>query len=138
MNNLSLKLLQHLNKQNNNHGFTLIELLVTIIIIGILSAIGLGTFLNLVAKAKEAEPRLKINGANKNQWVYYIDNNKFTENLEILELSDETENYRYELLDNPLIPPELSIILATPKDSTLRYFIGIIYISKMKVISIAE
>ena len=128
MNNLSLKLLQRFNQQNNNQGFTLIELLVVIIIIGILSAIGLATFLNLVTKAKETEPRLKINGANKNQWSYYIENNEFTDNLEILELTNQTENYGYEMLNNPLIPPELSIILATPEDATLRYYIGIIYI----------
>ena len=128
MNNLSLKKLQYLNKQNNNHGFTLIELLVVIIIIGILSAIGLVAFLNLVAKAKETEPRLKIGGANKNQWIYYTENNEFTDNLDILELPNETENYEYEILNNPLIPPELSIILATPKNSELKYFVGIIYI----------
>lgn len=131
MNNLYLKLLQRLNKQNNNHGFTLIELLVVIIIIGILSAIGLGSFLNLVSKAKEKEPTLKINSANKIQINYYSENNEFSRNLTDLELPNETKNYVYDVPDKILfftIPSELSIIIGQPKDNQLRYVLGVIYI----------
>ena len=131
MNNLSLKLLQCLNKQNNNYGFTLIELLVVIIIIGILSAIALSSFLNLVRKAKEAEPRLKINGANKIQTNYYSENGEFSRDIADLELPDETKNYVYYVPDKILsfpIPPDLSIIIGIPKDDQLRYFVGVIYI----------
>ena len=125
--NLSVKLLQHFNKQNNNHGFTLIELLVVIIIIGILSAIGLSSFLNLVAKAKEAEPTLKISGANKTQMNYYSENGKFSRNPADLELPAETENYVYSTFPFPL-PPEISIIMGEPKDNQLRYVLGVVYI----------
>ena len=131
MNNLSLKLLRCLNKQNNNYGFTLIELLVVIIIIGILSAIALSSFLNLVRKAKEAEPRLKINGANKIQTNYYSENGEFSRDIADLELPDETKNYVYDVPDKISffpIPPDLSIILGIPKDEQLRYFVGVIYI----------
>jgi len=140
MNNLSLKLLQHFNKQNNNRGFTLIELLVVIIIIGILSAIGLGTFLNLVSKAKETEPTLKISGANKIQMNYYSENSQFSRNsLADVELPDETENYQYRVPENtkdlpipiPIsfpIPSELSIIIGLPKNEGLRYVVGVIYL----------
>ena len=131
MNNLSLKLLRCLNKQNNNYGFTLIELLVVIIIIGILSAIALSSFLNLVRKAKEDEPRLKINGANKIQTNYYSENGEFSRDIADLELPDETKNYVYDVPDKMLffpIPPDLSIIIGIPKDEQLRYFVGVIYI----------
>ena len=131
MNNLSLKLLQCLNKQNNNYGFTLIELLVVIIIIGILSAIALSSFLNLVRKAKEAEPRLKINGANKIQTNYYSENGEFSRDIADLELPEKTKNYVYYVPDKILsfpIPPDLSIIIGIPKDDQLRYFVGVIYI----------
>ena len=131
MNNLSLKLLQCLNKQNNNYGFTLIELLVVIIIIGILSAIASSSFLNIVRKAKEAEPTLKINGANKIQTNYYSENGEFSRDIADLELPDETKNYVYYVPDKILsfpIPPDLSIIIGIPKDDQLRYFVGVIYI----------
>jgi prepilin-type N-terminal cleavage/methylation domain-containing protein len=131
MNNLSLKLLQCLNKQNNNYGFTLIELLVVIIIIRILSAIASSSFLNIVRKAKEAEPTLKINGANKIQTNYYSENGEFSRDIADLELPDETKNYVYDVPDKIRffpIPPDLSIIIGIPKDDQLRYFVGVIYI----------
>ncbi|NEQ37211.1 MAG: prepilin-type N-terminal cleavage/methylation domain-containing protein [Okeania sp. SIO3I5] len=125
MNNLSVKLLQRLNKQNNNHGFTLIELLVVIIIIGILSAIALPSFLKQADKGKEAEPRMVLNGANKIQFGYYIENSEFTGDLGILELQNETDNYTYQTQN---FVPELSLIIATPNNPTLRYFLGVTYI----------
>lgn len=131
MNNLSLKLLRCLNKQNNNYGFTLIELLVVIIIIGILSAIASSSFLNIVRKAKEAEPTLKINGANKIQTNYYSENGEFSRDIADLELPEKTKNYVYYVPDKILsfpIPPDLSIIIGIPKDDQLRYFVGVIYI----------
>ena len=131
MNNLSLKLLRCLNKQNNNYGFTLIELLVVIIIIGILSAIASSSFLNIVRKAKEAEPTLKINGANKIQTNYYSENGEFSRERADLELPDETKNYVYDVPDKIqffTIPSDLSIIIGKPKDDQFRYFIGVIYI----------
>ena len=131
MNNLSLKLLRCLNKQNNNYGFTLIELLVVIIIIGILSAIASSSFLNIVRKAKEAEPTLKINGANKIQTNYYSENGEFSRDIADLELPEKTKNYVYDVLDKMLffpISPDLSIIIGIPKDEQLRYFVGVIYI----------
>ncbi|NEP77726.1 MAG: prepilin-type N-terminal cleavage/methylation domain-containing protein [Okeania sp. SIO3B3] len=124
MNNLSRFFLQRLYNRNNTQGFTLIELLVVIIIIGILSAIALPSFLNQVNKAKEAEPIIIINGGNKNQSDYYIGNNKFTGDLGILEVPNQTENYTYQTQN---IVPELSLIIAIPKNSTLRYFLGITY-----------
>ncbi|MDE5080916.1 MAG: hypothetical protein O4859_06155, partial [Trichodesmium sp. St18_bin1] len=99
--------------------------------IGILSAIASSSFLNIVRKAKEAEPTLKINGANKIQTNYYSENGEFSRDIADLELPDETKNYVYDVPDKISffpIPPDLSIILGIPKDEQLRYFVGVIYI----------
>jgi type IV pilus assembly protein PilA len=53
--NLKARLLQHFINKKKEGGFTLIELLVVIIIIGILAAIALPSFLNQANRARESE-----------------------------------------------------------------------------------
>ena len=67
------KFLQHLQQRRQDKGFTLIELLVLIIIIGILSAIALPSFLNQANKAKQSEAKQYIASINKGQQAYYAE-----------------------------------------------------------------
>ena len=74
-NELKAKFLQHLlGKKKDNEGFTLIELLVVIIIIGILSAIALPSFLSQANKGKQAEAKLNVATINKAQQAYAVEN----------------------------------------------------------------
>jgi len=100
---LKAKFLQHiLNKKNNNEGFTLIELLVVIIIIGILSAIALPSFLNQANKAKQSEAKTYIGSMNRAQQAYYAENNIFADNTAFpklgLGINTQTTNYKYAIL----------------------------------------
>lgn len=101
---LKAKFLQHLSQKKQDEGFTLIELLVVIIIIGILSAIALPSFLNQANKAKQSEAKQYIGSMNRAQQAYYLEKNKFvgealTEfgNLG-LGISTQTANYVYKIV----------------------------------------
>jgi prepilin-type N-terminal cleavage/methylation domain-containing protein len=92
------KLIQHmLNKKNGEKGFTLIELLVVIIIIGILAAIALPSFLNQAAKARQSEAKTYVGSANRAQQAYYLEKQRFADSLTNLSIgvAATTENYDY-------------------------------------------
>jgi type IV pilus assembly protein PilA len=98
---LKAKFLQHiLNKKKNEEGFTLIELLVVIIIIGILSAIALPSFLNQATKARQSEAKNYVGSMNRAQQAFYLENNNaFTTSVVVLALGikTQTENFIYDI-----------------------------------------
>ncbi|BAY47607.1 general secretion pathway protein H [Scytonema sp. HK-05] len=91
-----------LQKKQEEQGFTLIELLVVIIIIGILSAIALPSFLNQANKAKQTEAKTYIGSMNRAQQTYYLENGTFASNTEFdklgLGIATTTTNYNYAIL----------------------------------------
>ncbi|MBD1861234.1 MULTISPECIES: type IV pilin-like G/H family protein [Trichocoleus] len=91
------KFLQHLTQKKQEQGFTLIELLVVIIIIGILSAIALPSFLNQANKAKQSEAKQNVGSMNRAQQAYYLENSTFGSTVENLGLGIQTQttNYTY-------------------------------------------
>jgi len=95
------KFLQHINKRRQDQGFTLIELLVVIIIIGILSAIALPSFLSQANKAKQTEAKQYLSSVNKGLQAYYAENSVFTDKVADLGLGlkTQTTNYKYQVVD---------------------------------------
>lgn len=97
---LKVKLLKHLTQKKQDEGFTLIELLVVIIIIGILSAIALPSFLNQANKAKQSEAKTYVGSMNRAQQAYFLENDGFVTDTgsfgELgLGIAIETDNYKY-------------------------------------------
>ncbi|MEH1890687.1 MAG: type IV pilin-like G/H family protein [Nostoc sp.] len=94
---LKAKFIQHiLAKKNGDEGFTLIELLVVIIIIGILSAIALPSFLNQANKAKQSEAKTYIGSLNKGQQAYFTEKGSFGALVDLgVGIKSQTVNYQY-------------------------------------------
>ncbi len=91
------KFLQHLIAKKEDKGFTLIELLVVIIIIGILAAIALPSFLNQSNKAKQSEAKTYVGSINKGQQAMFAEKSKFFSDINSLGvgLPTQTNNYVY-------------------------------------------
>ncbi|MEB3231835.1 MAG: type IV pilin-like G/H family protein [Leptolyngbyaceae bacterium] len=125
---LKAKYIQHLiNKKNNDEGFTLIELLVVIIIIGILSAIALPSFLNQANKAKESEAKTYVGSMNRGQQAFYTENGKFTSGIDDLGVGIQTgtDNYSYTTVSSGSGTAAKALSKGTPGSATvLRGFTG--------------
>ncbi len=129
------KFLQHVAKKKQEEGFTLIELLVVIIIIGILSAIALPSFLNQANKAKQSEAKQYLSSVNKGLQAYYAENSDFLDNNEqAVDITDlglgiktQTTNYQYKLTTvvDDINPGEVvAVSKAQPVNGDLRGYAG--------------
>lgn len=93
------QLLQLNFRKQDSDGFTLIELLVVIIIIGILSAIALPSFLNQANKARESEAKQYVGSMNRAQQATYLERSIFSTDFGTLGLgiASNTTNYVYSM-----------------------------------------
>lgn len=97
------RLIQYLlsKKAKTRSGFTLIELLVVIVILGVLAAIALPSFLNQANRARESEATTYVGSMNRAQQVYYLEQQQFATNDDFqsgalaLGIDPETTNYNY-------------------------------------------
>lgn len=102
---LKVKFLQFLSLRKKEGGFTLIELLVVIIIVGILSAVALPSFLNQRSKAKQTEAETNVGAVNTQQNAFFTEEDDYAQTFQALAVgslikdaaTEATANYKYEI-----------------------------------------
>jgi type IV pilus assembly protein PilA len=96
---------------------------VVIIIIGVLSAIALPSFLNQAAKAKQTEAKTYVGSVNRAQQAYRIEKSKFAGTITDLEIGipTATQDYTYTI---GAADVTTSTIAAEPTDPSLKAYGG--------------
>ncbi|MDP9384535.1 MAG: prepilin-type N-terminal cleavage/methylation domain-containing protein [Actinomycetota bacterium] len=77
-------------RAQDEKGFTLIELLVVVLIIGILAAIAIPSFLGQRAKAQDAEAKSAVKSAQTAMETFYTDNQTYVATREQLQAIEPT------------------------------------------------
>jgi type IV pilus assembly protein PilA len=88
-------------RAQDERGFTLIELLVVILIIGILAAIAIPSFISQKDKAGDASAKSFARNMQTAQETYFTDNNAYAANLAALQTIEPALND----VPNPTTPP---------------------------------
>ncbi|MCC0175577.1 prepilin-type N-terminal cleavage/methylation domain-containing protein [Waterburya agarophytonicola K14] len=131
MNNQWINFLINRHKNKFNEGFTLIELLVTIIIIGVLSAIALPSFLSQVGKARESEAKNNLGTLSRAQQGYHFENQVFADSLNRLASNTifESEYYNYPNADvaNNNILTQRAVSIDSNSNRTRDYALGVYF-----------
>jgi type IV pilus assembly protein PilA len=132
---LLVQILNQLNRkreQVRSGGFTLIELLVVIIIVGVLSAIALPSFLNQSIKAKQSEAKAYVSSLYRAQYTYYSEKSTFTDNISNLGvgIAVATTDYQYASEGDPTLLNTRITNKATSRKIGVKSYAGVLVVVK--------
>ncbi|WOD40662.1 type IV pilin protein [Nodosilinea sp. E11] len=112
----------------NSQGFTLIELLVVIVILGALSLIALPSFLNQVARAKQAGALKYIGMVNRAQQAFFVEHARFATSTNELGLAANPvpADYTY-IVTSTTTGLASTSTRAIPTNPALRGYAGVVF-----------
>jgi type IV pilus assembly protein PilA len=121
----------------DSNGFTLIEMLVTMIIIGILAAIALPSFLSQTNKARFAEAKAFVGTMSRLQQAYYLEKQSFTSDITKLGLGANlsSSSFTYSIVSGDINgnlstnASDLKQIItnaAVPSSANLKAFVAVV------------
>lgn len=101
-----------------------------LILLGIIAAIALPSFLNQANKARQAEAKNYVGSMLRAQQAYQIEKGTFSQSIQDLGLSiqPETENYRYQIV--PQSGNKSVMITAQAKTEMLKSYTGAVFVIK--------
>jgi type IV pilus assembly protein PilA len=110
-------------RARDEKGFTLIELLVVILIIGILAAIAIPSFINQRSKGQDAEAKAAAKTAAEAEETYYTDNQAYTAAESDLTNIEPTLNDANALAANSASANEYSVSVTSESSEATVYTI---------------
>lgn len=101
-----------------------------VILLSILAAIALPSFLNQANKAREAEGKTYVGSLNRSQQAHFLEKEAFSDSIEALGLGipAQTETYSYQVGVQPSQPP-VAIALATPVQENIKGYVGFVFLT---------
>lgn len=102
-----------------------------IVVIGILAAIALPSFLNQATKAKQAEAKTYVKATIRSQQAYYMNNNSFADSYPKLKIgiATDTPNYSYNILSQGK-NSNSAFVTAQGKNPELKNYVGGVFAIK--------
>lgn len=109
-------------------GFTLIELMVAIAIIGVLASVAIPSFLNQVARSKQARALKYIGMVNRAQQAFFVEHSRFAASTGELGFADNhaPPDYTYTVTGGGG-GLEITSTQATPTNPALRGYAGVVF-----------
>ena len=107
-------------------GLTLVELIIVLMIIGILSAIALPSFLGCSNKAKQSEAKQYISSMNRAQQAYFAEKGAFSNSINPLGIGIKTEttNYNY----SAIATKNAAFSYGVSRSNNLRSYVGAVFL----------
>lgn len=100
-----------------NGGFTLLELIVSVVIISVLAAITLPSYLNQAAKARASEARSVLGAINRSQQSYRWERGTFADDITKLDLRFSGKFYNYAIVSGNAVD---AVARTTAQEQDLR------------------